>query len=136
MKQFTLITALFVLFASFRTADTVKADLYTNKWRLKTIYGQHSAAYIYTDAFIRFDEANKQAGGNGSCNSFGGSVTISDDQLKFGALFATKMYCEDVQQIEHDFFAALGKVTRFEIKENILLLYQGELLLLEFEVIK
>lgn len=136
MKQFTLIAALIVLFTSFRTPETVKADLYTNKWRLKTIYGQHSAAYIYTSAFIRFDEARKQVSGNGSCNSFGGAVTINDDQLTFGNLFATKMYCEDVQQIESDFFAALGNVTRYEIKENCLLMYQGETLLLEFEVIK
>jgi heat shock protein HslJ len=132
MKQFTLIAALFVLFASFRTADTVKTDLYNNKWQLKTIYSKDGAAYIYTNAFIRFDEGKKQVGGNGSCNSFGGSVTIKDDQLKFGALFSTKMYCEAVQQIEDDFFAALGKVTRYEIKENCLLLYQGDKLLLEF----
>ena len=135
MKQFTLITALFVLFASFRTTDTVKAELYNNKWHLKTIYSKDGAAYIYTNAFIRFDETKKQVGGNGSCNSFGGSVTINDDQLKFGALFSTKMYCDAVQQIETDFFAALGKVTRYEIKDNCLLLYQGEKLLLEFAVI-
>lgn len=132
MKQITLIAALFVLFVSFRTADTVKTDLYNHKWQLKTIYSKDGSAYIYTGAFIRFDESKKQVGGNGSCNSFGGSVTIKDDQLKFGALFSTKMYCEAVQQIEDDFFAALEKVTRFEIKENCLLLYQGEKLLLQF----
>lgn len=132
MKQITLVAVLFVLLASFRTADTVKTELYNNKWQLKTIYNKDGAAYIYTNAFIRFDETKKQVGGNGSCNSFGGSVTIKDDQLTFGALFSTKMYCESVQQIEDDFFAALGKVTRYEIKENCLLMYQGEKLVLEF----
>lgn len=130
-----MFAAMFVLFASFRTTDTVKTELYNHKWQLKTIYSKDGAAYIYTAAFIRFDESKKQVSGNGSCNSFGGSVTIKDDQIKFCAIFSTKMYCDAVQQIETDFFTALGKVTRFEIKENCLLLYQGEKLLLEFAVI-
>lgn len=132
MKQFVITTALFLVFTSFRLPFTDKQELYNTQWQLKVIYKNNEAAYIYTNAFIRFDEGKKQVGGNGSCNSFGGSVTIKDDQLKFGALFSTKMYCEAVQQIEDDFFAALGKVTRYEIKENCLLMYQGDKLLLEF----
>ncbi len=134
MKQLTVLTALFIVFTSFRSDTTVKVDLYNSKWQLKTIHSKEGAAYIYTNAFIRFDETQKRVSGNGSCNSFGGSVNIKDNSLQIGNLFSTKMYCEAVQHIETDFFAALGKVTRYEIKGNSLLMYQGDTLLLEFEV--
>ena len=134
MKQLTVLTALFIVFTSFRSDTTVKVDLYNSKWQLKTIHSREGAAYIYTNAFIRFDETQKRVSGNGSCNSFGGSVTINDNSLKIGNLFSTKMYCEAVQTIETDFFAALSKVTRYEIKGNSLLMYQGDTLLMEFEV--
>ena len=134
MKQIFAITALFIVFTSFRSDTTVKVDLYNSKWQLKTIHSKEGAAYIYTNAFIRFDEAQKRVSGNGSCNSFGGSVTINDNSLQIGNLFSTKMYCESVQSIEADFFAALGKVTRYEIKGNSLLMYMGDMLSLEFEV--
>lgn len=134
MKQIFAITALFIVFTSFRSDTTVKVDLYNSKWQLKTIHSKEGAAYIYTNAFIRFDETQKRVSGNGSCNSFGGSVTINDNSLQIGNLFSTKMYCESVQSIEADFFAALGKVTRYEIKGNSLLMYMGDMLSLEFEV--
>lgn len=134
MKQIFAITALFIVFTSFRSDTTVKVDLYNNKWQLKTIHSKDGVDYIYTNAFIRFDETKKRVIGNGSCNSFGGSVTINDNSLKIGNLFSTKMYCEAVQTIETDFFAALAKVSRYEIKGNSLLMYQGDMLLLEFEV--
>lgn len=134
MKQLTVLTALFIVFTSFRSDTTVKVDLYNSKWQLKTIHSKEGAAYIYTNAFIRFDETQKRVSGNGSCNSFGGSVTINDNSLQIGNLFSTKMYCEAVQPIETDLFAALSKVSRYEIKGNSLLMYQGDMLLLEFEV--
>ena len=134
MKQLTVITALFILFASFRSDTTVKVDLYNSKWQLKAIHNKEGVAYIYTNAFIRFDETKKRVSGNGSCNSFGGSANINDNSLQISHLFSTKMYCEAVQSIESDFFAALGKVTRYEITGNSLQMYQGDMLMLEFEV--
>ncbi len=134
MKQIFAITAFFIVFTSFRSDTTVKPDLYNSKWQLKAIHDKEGVAYIYTNAFIRFDETQKRVSGNGSCNSFGGSVNINDNSLQISHLFSTKMYCEAVQSIESDFFAALSKVTRFEIKGNSLLMYQGDMLLLEFGV--
>lgn len=134
MKQIALIAALFLVFTSFRMPFTDKQELYNTQWQLKVIYKNKEAAYIYTNAFIRFDDTQKRVSGNGSCNSFGGAVTIADNKLQFGNLFSTKMYCEAVQGIETDFFAALGKITRYELKQNCLLMYQGDKLMLEFEV--
>ena len=134
MKQIAIITALFLVFTSFRMPFTDKQELYNTQWQLKVIYKNKEAAYIYTNAFIRFDDTQKRVSGNGSCNSFAGAVSIADNKLQFGNLFSTKMYCEAVQGIETDFFAALGKITRYELKQNCLLMYQGDKLMLEFEV--
>lgn len=132
MKQIVIITALFFAITSFRMPVTNKLELFNTQWQLKVIYKNNEAAYIYTNAFIRFDETQKRVSGNGSCNSFGGAVTIADNKMQFGNLFSTKMYCEAVQGIETDFFAALSKITRYEIKDNCLLMYQGDKLVLEF----
>ncbi len=134
MKQLLMLTAIFIAFTSFRMPVTDKQELYNTQWQLKMIYKNKEAAYIYTHAFIRFDETKKKVSGNGSCNSFGGSVTIEHNKLQFGNLFSTKMFCEAVQGIESDFFEALSKITRYEIKDNCLLMYQGDKLMLEFEV--
>jgi heat shock protein HslJ len=71
-------------------------------------------------------------GGNGSCNSFGSTASVNGNEVSFKNIFSTKMYCEQVQQIENIFLGSLGKVTRYEIKDNSLFLYGDKNLLLEF----
>lgn len=87
---------------------------------------------MQTKAFIKFDEGKKSAGGNGSCNSFGSTATVNNNEISFTHIFSTKMYCEDVQKTEDAFLTQLGKVNRFEIQDKKLLLYQDRIILLEF----
>jgi len=108
-------------------------NFYDTKWSLKKIHTDAGIEEVNTKAFIKFDEEKKSAGGNGSCNTFGSSFTISRNAISFKNIFSTKMYCEGVQQIEDAFFRQLEKVDRFEVKDNSLLLYQGETVLLGFE---
>ncbi|HMT72889.1 MAG TPA: META domain-containing protein [Chitinophagaceae bacterium] len=81
---------------------------------------------------MKFNAANLSAGGNGSCNSFGGTLYVSNDSISITNIFSTKMYCDGVQQTEDSFFNQLEKATRYKIKEKTLLLYKGSTLLLEF----
>jgi len=106
-------------------------SLYDTKWLLKKIYTAEGTRDIHTKAFIRFHEANQSAGGNGSCNQFGSSFTLSGDSIRFSGILSTKMYCEGVQAIEDKFFELLGKVNRYEIKVKTLLLYDDTDVLLE-----
>lgn len=106
--------------------------LYETKWSLQKIYIDGGIEAVQTKAFIQFDEVKKSAGGNGSCNSFGSSTTISGNAITFKNIFSTKMYCEEVQKIEDAYFKQLGKVNRFEIKGKNLLLYNDKDLVLEF----
>ncbi len=125
----------FILFAAMmlkkeNTGQPV--HLYNTKWSLKKIHGVPGVEEVQTKAFLKFNGENKSAGGNGSCNSFGSSTTIHQNEISFKNIFSTKMYCEEVQKTEDAFFKQLGKVTRFEIKDNRLLLYEDKELLLEF----
>lgn len=72
------------------------------------------------------------AGGNGSCNSFGSTTKIEGQSVNFSNIFSTKMFCHDVQSIEDSFFGLLEKVTRYEISDNQLKLFQDNAVVLEF----
>ena len=108
--------------------------LYDTKWSLKKVYNNGKEETVNTKAFIRFDQEKGSAGGNGSCNGFGSNATINGNEVGFKNIFSTKMYCEQVQQVENKFLGSLEKVSRYEIKDKSLFLYRNNELLLEFAV--
>jgi heat shock protein HslJ len=118
---------------AFKEESNVQESIYDSRWDLKTIHTDTGTVNTGTKAFIRFDEAKKSAGGNGSCNSFGSNLVISGQSISFENIFSTKMYCEAVQQTENQFFSLLDKVTSFQVTGKKLSLYAGEVLVLEFE---
>ena len=136
MKQLYFIcAAILILSASCNSAkETMQSTtpLYNTKWSLKKIHSNGNEEIINTKAFIRFDKEKGSAGGSGSCNSFGSSVSINGNEVSFKNVFSTKMYCEQVQQMENKFLGSLEKVTRYDIKDKSLLLYSDKNLLLEF----
>ena len=140
MRLTTLISAgIFIVASAFimkkeHIDDTmINQPLYDTKWSLKKIHTETGIQDVQTKAFIKFNEEKKSAGGNGSCNTFGSSSSVRNNQVSFKNIFSTKMYCEDVQQTENVFLNQLGKVNRFEIKNKMLFLYNDKDLLLEFE---
>ena len=135
MKLITFISAgTFILLSAFimKKNNTATQSLYDTKWLLKKIYRETGVEEVQTKAFIKFDAAKKSAGGNGSCNSFGSSFTISGNTISFNNIFSTKMYCEGVQQTEDAFFKLLDKVNRFEVRDKELILYRDKDVLLKF----
>ena len=136
MKQLHFICiAMIVLSSSCKSAKEIMKSvtpLYNTKWSLKKIHDNGKEEIVNTKAFIRFDKEKGSAGGNGSCNSFGSTATINGIKVSFKNIFSTKMYCEQVQQIENKFLGSLEKVTRYEIKDSSLFLYRDKELLLEF----
>ena len=136
MKQLSFIcAAILILGGSCNSAkETMQSTtpFYNTKWSLKKIHNSGNEETVNTKAFIRFDKEKGSAGGNGSCNSFGSTATINGNEVSFKNTFSTKMYCEQVQQIENKFLGSLEKVTRYEIKGKSLFLYDDKNLLLEF----
>jgi len=118
----------------FQNSRKQEITLDSTKWWLTKIYTTDSFTEISTKkAFIRFNKADGKVSGNGSCNSFGGKLSIDGNNLSVGNIFSTKMYCDNVQSIENEFFRQLGKVTGYEIKGKTLLLFDGDNPVLEFE---
>ena len=134
MRLITFIsTGIFIVCSAFiMKKENQTTSLYETKWSLKKMQTDTGFEEVKTKAFIRFDEEKQSAGGNGSCNSFGSTISVEKNKISFKNIFSTKMYCDDVQQTEDTYFKLLGKVNKFKIKEKKLLLYLDNDLLLEF----
>ena len=136
MKQLLFICiGIIMLASSCKSAkESMKTivPLYNTKWSLKKIHNNGEEEPVNTKAFIRFDHEKGSAGGNGSCNSFGSNAAINGNEVSLKNIFSTKMYCEEVQQIETRYFKQLENANRFEIKDSTLLLYHDKDPLLEF----
>lgn len=135
MKLITYMsTGLFMLLSALimKKDNWQHQSLYETKWSLKKIYSKRGTEEVNTKAFIKFNQQRQSAGGNGSCNTFGSSLTVNGDKISFKDIFSTKMYCEGVQQTEDKFFQQLNKINRFEIKDKTLLLLRDDEVLLEF----
>lgn len=61
-------------------------------------------------------------GGNGGCNTYGGSLLQTGKIVKFSDIFSTKMWCEDSSPTESKYFAALEKSVNFELRDDELIL--------------
>lgn len=137
MRLVTFISsgAFIVCSAFMMKKDSSKENntLFSTKWQLKKIHTTTGIEVISTAAFIKFDKAKKSAGGNGSCNNFGGSFTLDKNKISIQNIFSTKMYCEGVQQTEDVYFSLLQKVNNYVVKDKMLLLYLDKELMLVFE---
>ena len=114
--------------------DSSAVPLVGHKWYLVKIHSAPAELNpLEKKAFIKFNTEKGSAGGNGSCNTFGSTLTVAGDKLTVKDLFSTKMFCEGVQGTEDAFFKQLGKVTRFEIVGTKLFLYAHSEILLELK---
>lgn len=103
------------------------------KWMLETIGGKKVSANG-AKAFISFDAAKQSAGGDTSCNAFGGSYELKGDKLSITGVIATMRACieDDRMTIERQFLDALEKTDRYTLTGSLLTLYQGRRALLGF----
>ncbi len=125
---------LLVVFAQCNNNEAKESSLYDTKWFLVKIHqGPAIEDITAKKAYINFNKEKNNAGGNGSCNMFGGTLAVDGDKLSITQIIATKMYCEGVQQTEDSFFIQLEKANRYELKNDKLFLYRDQELLLELE---
>lgn len=111
--------------------DEDRDELTAMKWTLEAIKGV-PVARAGQAAFLVFDGAKGSAGGNSSCNVFGGSYTSSGKTLRITDVVSTMRACiEDKRmQIEREFLDGLRETNRYEIQKGRLLLYRNQRLLL------
>ena len=101
------------------------------KWVLDAIAGT-SVGKLGRTAFILFDKQKLSAGGNSSCNVFGGSYASKGSTLKITDVVSTMRACveDERMSIERQFLDGLQKANRYEIAKDKLMLYRDKRLLL------
>ena len=101
------------------------------KWVLESI-GTASVSKIGRTAFLAFDKSKASAGGNSSCNVFGGSYSATGTTLKITDVISTMRACveDERMDIERQFLDALRETNRFKIRNDKLMLYRDDRLLL------
>jgi heat shock protein HslJ len=104
------------ILAMLLTGGTVLADgladgLAGSEWRPVQLGEQ--VVEDTANVFVRF-EAEGRVAGHGGCNRFFGSYQITDGQISFGPLGATRMACpEPVMNLETALFQALEQARGF-----------------------
>ncbi|MEP6787873.1 MAG: META domain-containing protein [Acidobacteriota bacterium] len=107
--------------------------LQDKKWVLESIKGRQTfVALPY--AFINFDADKGGAGGDSSCNVYGGNYSVHGKSIAITNVISTMRACieDDKMSVEREMLDGLRKATRFEIKDNSLSLYRSKELLLTF----
>lgn len=101
------------------------------KWVLDAIEGK-PVGKLGRTAFIVFDKQKQSAGGNSSCNVFGGSYTTKGSTLRITDVISTMRACveDERMSIERQFLDGLQKTNRYEIEKEKLMLYRDKRLLL------
>jgi heat shock protein HslJ len=98
------------------------------RWRLVELEGQPSIpGGGAREPHLRFTEENRVSGATG-CNTLGGRYERTNERLRFGDLFSTRMACveEDRMAQETRFMKALEGVDRFAVSGDTLTLLRGE----------
>ena len=108
-------------------------NLEDKKWVLESIAGS-PIPKVEESAFINFDQEKGSAGGNTSCNVFGGSYETNGDKIIFTQTISTMRACieDERMNVERKFLDGLKTANRYEIRGLKLSLYRDRKLLLTF----
>lgn len=117
--------------------DTADGRLETRKWILEQIKGRQTFAPL-PYAFMNFDAAKGSAGGDTSCNVFGGNYSVKGSKITFTDIISTMRACDEDNRmsVEREMLDGLRAATRFEITDGRLMLYKGNEPLLTFRGVK
>lgn len=95
------------------------------QWRLTELGGRPARPAGEDAPNLRLTAADKRAGGNTGCNSFGGEYTLSGESLRFGMLASTRRACTDeaLNAQEGTYLRALENVHTWRITGDTLELH-------------
>ena len=119
--------------SSKKMAESNNTPLRLVQWNLISIEGEalDSTEYI-TKPYIVFNE-NSTFTGNFGCNTFFGDYYQKKQKLELTYQGATKKLCQQMR-VERAMMKAIKKdLNRYEISDNILILYSGKEEIMRFE---
>ncbi|HYJ92587.1 MAG TPA: META domain-containing protein, partial [Pyrinomonadaceae bacterium] len=103
------------------------------KWVLESIAGS-PIPKVDKLAFINFDAVKGSAGGDTSCNAFGGDYKTDGKRFSFTHGISTMRACieDERMNIERQFLDGLRDANRYEVGGEKLMLFHDRKLLLTF----
>ena len=111
------------------TADLPK--LGESNWKLVSI--EQRPVDFGDRAFLKFDEKENKISGKAVCNSFSSEYEMAGQKISFSGLTSTKMYCEGIMDDENQIITQLKKISRYEVKSDILYFYDQGKVVLKFK---
>lgn len=105
-KSFFLLLTLLILTGIILSACSGSSASFEGEWTLVSYNGTPALPNVETS--INFG-ADGQFSGNVGCNGFGSEYKVSGDEVTFGAIVSTMMYCEAVAEQESAVIAALSQ---------------------------
>lgn len=94
--------------------------LENTQWSLVSFGPQGSETPLVEDSTITLLLAEGQAGGEGGCNSYGGTYQVENGNISFNEITSTLKACADerVTEQEQRYFQALESAERYELDGN------------------
>lgn len=114
--------------APTESSNKTELSFIGTKWMLTKLNGDvlNLSKTELEQPFIKLSSKDNGVGGNGGCNSFGGTFTLKDNQhIEFSQMMTTMRYCEG-STIESVFMDNLQKAVTYTI-------FEGELTLIDEE---
>ena len=101
----------------------VSQTLDGREWSLVSFgNGEAPAGSGGRSATLQFDIAQGRASGFAGCNRYSGTYTVAGDSLTFGPAMATKMFCQDGDELEQRYLAMLPEVRSYALADSTLTL--------------
>jgi len=131
MKIYLILISIIIASCNAIKPETEVIKLDGTKWALTAI--KHKPVSNNQNAYLEFD-SKLNVKGKVFCNSVsGGYELMGKDQLTFDKLASTKMYCEGVMDQENEMITNMENVKRYQIKNQMLFLYNSDEVLLTFK---
>ncbi|HSK12973.1 MAG TPA: META domain-containing protein [Phnomibacter sp.] len=103
------------------------------KWIISSIMVNGTLTDISARAWqIEFKAAEGQVHAS-ICNIIRGGYSAEENEIKFGQMISTKMYCQDMLY-ETAFLMAIGEIDSFYYEKNRLILKKGDEIIMIFSM--
>ncbi|MFI1772882.1 META domain-containing protein [Thalassobellus citreus] len=138
MKFTTILLALFMLQSCKCQKETTSMlNNSSQEKQTEVLSGAYSISLIGTNKNlpeklnIFFEENTNKVSGFAGCNRFSGTYTTKANTITFSKLITTRMYCENVMDIEKHLLKTLSDANIFSIKKGQLNLKKDNVILVE-----
>src|SRR6185312_10356911 len=110
------------------TQTLLKTPLQETHWTLVELMGKPvSDTPERKEMYLILHKDQNRVEGNGGCNAFSGTYVLKNNEISFGPLVSTKMFCPGLQY-ENEFFKALSTANHYYLKNDTLSLTKGKIM--------